>query len=177
MRKRQKSTYGSENTRLTVRGSRDARRQTGVRASDRTCGAGAARHWTGSSNRVCKLTLRGVEPAEAERDEGIVHRKVELPKAKKDVVMLPRLRVVDCSFGWLNRRWSLIKYYKHLPEPPTGPHFIVYAIFVLFHFVNLIKCCRNTLTLPNNYMHRGTRLTYLKKGDFVDFHDGAILPA
>lgn len=81
----------------------------------------------------------GEEPAEAARDEGIELHVIKLPEAKKGFVLLPRRWVVERSFGWLNRFRRLDRDYERLPETLSGLHFIVFAVLILVHFVDLSK--------------------------------------
>ncbi|MBR7960050.1 transposase, partial [Burkholderia vietnamiensis] len=81
----------------------------------------------------------GKEPAESARDEGIELHVIKLPEAKKGFVLLPRRWVVERSFGWLNRFRRLTRDYERLPETLAGLHFIVFAVLMLVHFVDLSK--------------------------------------
>ncbi|WP_157657316.1 transposase, partial [Burkholderia ubonensis] len=64
---------------------------------------------------------------------------IKLPEAKKGFVLLPRRWVVERSFGWLNRFRRLARDYERLPETLSGLHFIVFAVLMLVHFVDLSK--------------------------------------
>ncbi|WP_157636930.1 transposase, partial [Burkholderia ubonensis] len=43
------------------------------------------------------------------------------------------------SFGWLNRFRRLVRDYERLPETLSGLRFIVFAVLMLVHFVDLSK--------------------------------------
>lgn len=81
----------------------------------------------------------GKEPAEAARDEGIELQVIKLPEAKKGFVLLPRRWVVERSFGWANRFRRLARDYERLPETLAGLHFVIFAVLMLVHFVDLSK--------------------------------------
>jgi transposase len=77
----------------------------------------------------------GKEPAQAALDEGIRLQVIKLAEAKKGFVLLPRRRVVERGFGWLNRFRRLAGDYERLPATLAGLHFIVFAMLKLFRAV------------------------------------------
>ncbi|GAB7541169.1 hypothetical protein CS8_008320 [Cupriavidus sp. 8B] len=60
---------------------------------------------------------------------------IKLPEAKKGFVLLPRRRVVERSFGWLNRFHRLARDYEHLPGTLACLHFVIFAMFMLVHLI------------------------------------------
>lgn len=67
--------------------------------------------------RPCKVPSAehgdtGEEPAQTAPDEGIELQVIKLPEAKKEVRLPPRRRVVERSFGWLNRFRRFAKDYE-----------------------------------------------------------------
>jgi Transposase DDE domain len=63
---------------------------------------------------------------------------VKRPKAKKGFVLLPRLWVVERSFGWAARVRRLARDYERLPATLAGLHFLMFAILLFKRFVELM---------------------------------------
>lgn len=79
------------------------------------------------------------DPARATREEGIDLQVIKLPQAKKAFVLLPRCRIVERSFGWLNRFTRLARDYERLTKTLAGLHFIVFVILMLGHAVPILQ--------------------------------------
>ncbi|MBB3258375.1 hypothetical protein F4827_003243 [Paraburkholderia bannensis] len=61
-------------------------------------------------------------------------------------ILLPRRRVVERSFGWLNRFRRLARDYERLPETLAGLHFVVFAVLMPVHFAALNTSALHALT-------------------------------
>jgi transposase len=77
--------------------------------------------------------------ARTAHDEGVELQIIKLPEAKKGFVLLPCRRVVERSFGWLNRLRRLAQHYERLPETLAGPHFVVFALLILVHVAPTVQ--------------------------------------
>jgi transposase len=93
----------------------------------------------------------GEEPAQAALDEGIELQVIKLPEAKKGFVLVPRRRVVERSFGWLNRFRRLARDYERLPETLARLHFVVFSVLMLVHFATLSKNAQYALVDQYNF--------------------------
>ncbi|CBW76528.1 Transposase (plasmid) [Mycetohabitans rhizoxinica HKI 454] len=64
---------------------------------------------------------------------------IKLPEAKEGFALLPRRRVVEHSFAWLNRFRRLARDYERSPETLAGLHFVVFVMLMLVHAVPIMK--------------------------------------
>ncbi len=98
-------------------------------------------HVTGETVKVAFVDqgYTGQAPAEAAQAEGIELHVVKLPEAKKGFVLLPRLWVVERSFGWVNRFRRLARDYERMPETSAGLHFVVFTILMLGNAANILQ--------------------------------------
>ena len=68
----------------------------------------------------------GERPVEAAAKQGIALEVVRLPEAKRDFLLLPRRRVVERLFGWMDRSRRLARDYERLPDTLTGLHLVAF---------------------------------------------------
>jgi transposase len=71
---------------------------------------------------------------EAEADTasyGILLVVESLAEAKKGLVLLPRLWVVDRSYGWMARFRRLAREYERLGETLEGQHYVAFSMLML----------------------------------------------
>jgi transposase len=81
----------------------------------------------------------GEDAAQAASNEGIDLQVIKLQEAKKGFVLLPRRRVVERRFGWLNRFRRRARDNERLPETLAGLHFMVFAMLILLQAVPVLQ--------------------------------------
>lgn len=80
----------------------------------------------------------GQSPAEAAQEEGSELHVLKLAEAKKGVVLLSRRRVLEPSFGWVDRFRRLARDDERLPETLAGLHVVVLTILMLGNAASLL---------------------------------------
>lgn len=79
----------------------------------------------------------GKQPASDAETHGIRLEVVKLPQAKQGFVLLPRLWVVERSFGWMSRFRRLARDYERLAETLAGFHLIAFVLLMVKRFVEI----------------------------------------
>ena len=80
----------------------------------------------------------GENASDAAAEHGIKLEVVKLPEAKRGFVLLPRLWVVERSFGWMSRFRRLARDYERLPETLAGLHYLAFVILMLKNVVEIL---------------------------------------
>lgn len=64
---------------------------------------------------------------------------IKLQEAKKGFILLPRRRVVEYSFGRLNRFRRLARDYERLPETLATMHSVIFTMLMPVHAIPIIQ--------------------------------------
>jgi transposase len=81
----------------------------------------------------------GEQPAADAAQHGLQLEVVQLPKAKRGFVLLPRRWVVERDFAWSARFRRLVRDYERLPTVLAGLHFVVFACLMLTQLLHFIS--------------------------------------
>lgn len=116
---------------------------TPVKTNDRAVVAdltAAVRAETGHTVEVAFIDdgSTGPKPATAARSHGIELVVVNLPEAKRGVVLLPRRWVVERHFGWAARFRRLASDDERVPETVAGLHFVAFVCLMAHQLVAAI---------------------------------------
>src|SRR5207253_770078 len=93
----------------------------------------AVQEATGESVEIAYVDqgYTGDEPDADAASSGIHLVVVSLPEAKKGFVLLPRLWVVERSYGGMARFRRLARDYERLSETLEGLHYVAFSILML----------------------------------------------